>query len=135
MSDGDLTPKKQGLRAAWEPGRSGNPAGRPRGSRNKLSEEFLAELHASFQEHGAAVIERVMNEDPVAYVRLIASLVPKQFKVDDADDQYANMTDEEIMDRIRQRIAELDLQLVAADDFRKMEFPCRSLPDKSGDEE
>ena len=135
MSDGDPTPRKQGLVAAWKPGRSGNPAGRPRGSRSKLSEEFLAELHASFQEHGATVIERVMNEDPVAYVRMIASLVPRQFKVDDTDDQYENMTDEEIMERIRQRIAELDLQLVAADDFREVKGLQRSLPDKSGDKE
>ena len=27
----------------WKPGESGNPAGRPKGSRNKLSEEFIAD--------------------------------------------------------------------------------------------
>jgi Family of unknown function (DUF5681) len=31
----------------FKPGQSGNPKGRPKGSRNKLSEEFLADVHAS----------------------------------------------------------------------------------------
>ncbi|WP_458193262.1 DUF5681 domain-containing protein [Bradyrhizobium sp. UFLA05-153] len=29
----------------WPPGQSGNPAGRPRGSRSKLSESFLSDFH------------------------------------------------------------------------------------------
>jgi V8-like Glu-specific endopeptidase len=33
-------------------GQSGNPKGRPQGSRNKLSEEFLADVHASWQVWG-----------------------------------------------------------------------------------
>jgi hypothetical protein len=44
--------------------------------------------------HGAAAIERLCEEDPVAYIRVIASLVPKELKVERSP--YADMTDEEI---------------------------------------
>ncbi|MCB8878269.1 DUF5681 domain-containing protein [Acidisoma silvae] len=74
-----LTERKQGNLRPFRPGQSGNPRGRPKGSRHKLSEAFVAAVLADFNQHGAAVIEQVRSEDPVAYLRLIASLVPKEF--------------------------------------------------------
>ena len=47
--------------------------GRPKGSRNKLSEN----LHESFQEGGKDVIKRVMEEEPSKYLAIIAAVVPK----------------------------------------------------------
>jgi hypothetical protein len=45
--DGETTPEKQrGLKEPWQPGQSGNPNGRPKGSRNKLGEAFVADLLA-----------------------------------------------------------------------------------------
>ena len=41
------------------PAKSGNPAGRPKGSHDKLSEEFVAEVYADWCEHGAAAIKTV----------------------------------------------------------------------------
>jgi hypothetical protein len=37
----------------FKPGQSGNPEGRPKGSRHRLSEKFLAELAADFEAGGA----------------------------------------------------------------------------------
>ena len=54
-------------------GNSGGP-GRPKGSRNKLGEEFVSAMYADFLEHGVAAIERMREEDPTAYVRVISSL-------------------------------------------------------------
>jgi Family of unknown function (DUF5681) len=62
----------------FRPGQSGNPRGRPKGSRHKLSEAFLAELVADFEAGGRAAIERCRLERPDVYVRLVASLLPKQ---------------------------------------------------------
>jgi hypothetical protein len=53
----------------------GNP-GRPKGSRNKLGEAFISALCADFQAHGARVIERVREEEPGVYLRVIARIVP-----------------------------------------------------------
>jgi len=58
----------------------GNP-GRPKGSKNKISKEYLAALAEDFERYGVAVIERVRKERPDVYLKLVASLVPKDFDV------------------------------------------------------
>jgi hypothetical protein len=39
-----------------KPGEIRNPAGRPKGSRNKLGEDFVADLYADWQLHGRKVM-------------------------------------------------------------------------------
>ena len=39
-----------------------------RGSRNRLSEEFLEKLYADFAEHGTEAIARVREEKPDQYL-------------------------------------------------------------------
>jgi len=56
--------------------RVGNP-GRPRGSKNKISKEYLASLADDFEKHGVAVIEKVRRERPDVYLKLVAQLVPR----------------------------------------------------------
>ena len=73
--------KKRGhaatLRPAWKPGESGNPAGRSKGSRNKLKEAFLNDLCEAWEKHGVAAVEKVAKDDPAAFLRVVASLLPK----------------------------------------------------------
>jgi len=65
----------------WQPGQSGNPVGRPVGSRNRLGEKFLEDLHRDWREHGAKAIEAVRQNDPGTYLRVVASLVPRQMQL------------------------------------------------------
>lgn len=58
----------------------GNP-GRPKGSRNKLGEAFIEAMYADFTANGPAVIEKVRTEKPDQYLKVIASILPKQLEI------------------------------------------------------
>jgi hypothetical protein len=77
----ETTDKKQD--SSFKPGQSGNPAGRPKGSRNKVSEKLLEALATDFDAHGKDVIEKVRADRPADYLKIVASLVPKQMEIED----------------------------------------------------
>src|SRR5262245_11937534 len=72
MAETTAKKQKRGAGKPFEKGVSGNPAGRPKGSRNKLSEEFLSALCADFEEHGVASIVSMRENDPSSYVKVVA---------------------------------------------------------------
>jgi uncharacterized protein DUF5681 len=79
----------------WQPGQSGNPVGRVRGSRNKLSEEVICALLRDFREHGQKAIAKVRRTQPAAYLKVLALLVPREHKVEYSN-SLKNWTDEEL---------------------------------------
>jgi len=79
----------------WQPGESGNLAGRTRGSRNKLSEEVICALLRDFREHGQKAIAKVRRTQPAAYLKVLALLVPREHKVEYSN-SLKNWTDEEL---------------------------------------
>ena len=62
-------------------GVSGNPKGRPKGARTKLGEMFLEALRDDWEKHGQSAVERVREEKPDAYLKVVASLMPKDLNV------------------------------------------------------
>lgn len=94
----EVTGDQQKPAHLYKPGQSGNPAGRPKGSRNKLGEEFIQKLYADFQEHGEAAIVKVRTEKPDAYLKVIAGILPKELKITNESD----LTDEQLIERIQQ---------------------------------
>ena len=64
----------------FKPGQSGNPKGRPQGSRNKLSEDFFRDLCDAWQAFGKPALMTAAWTHPVEFVRLVASLIPRELE-------------------------------------------------------
>ena len=79
-------------------GKKGGP-GRPKGSRNKLGEAFIADLYDDWQENGPATIQAVRTEKPDAYLKVIASILPRDLNVN--VNPLGDLTDEQLVERIR----------------------------------
>ena len=70
----------------WKPGQSGNPSGRTLGAKNKrkLEAEFYSDLAADWNAHGPQAIIDLRQDNPVKYVQLVASVMPKTMEFDDS---------------------------------------------------
>src|SRR5260370_40207113 len=63
----------------FQTGNSGG--GRPRGSRNKLAEQFIEDLRACWQKHGAQALERCALEAPSQFARIMVQLLPRDINL------------------------------------------------------
>jgi hypothetical protein len=123
----EQNPRYRGLRP-FQPGQSGNPKGRERGSRNKLGEAFVDALHEDFQEHGPAAITACREENPAAYLKVVASLLPKELNIRAS----ADLTDEQLEQRIRQLASALGIESEPAGAPRVIEGKAEAVrPDEA----
>jgi hypothetical protein len=86
--------------------------GRPRGARNKLARKFLEDCLADWHEHGAAALRICRMEDPVAYCRMMASIVPRELEI--TATSVAELADDELekmIEQFRQRLVTDEEQL------------------------
>lgn len=91
-------PKKPSKRGAHlvayqvQKGQVLNPAGRTKGSRNRFAEEFVKDFLTDWEEHGTEVLAVCRSCDPAAYLKVAATLLPKDLNI--------NMTDEAALDKL-----------------------------------
>src|SRR5262245_29302638 len=64
----------------FKPGQSGNPKGRPQGSRNRLSEDFFRDLCDAWTAFGKPALMTAAWTHPVDFVRVVASLMPRELE-------------------------------------------------------
>jgi hypothetical protein len=75
----------------------------------RFGRDVLAALAADFAEHGPAVIAAIRAEKPVEYLKLLASLLPKEPPPPSSPDPIDGLTDDELA----ACIAELRAQIAA----------------------
>jgi hypothetical protein len=99
------------LKGQFQFGHIGLPgAGRPQGSRPKLSALFWNDLYAVWQAKGMGVLERLADEDPASFAKIAAMLVGKAEDVvrDDARDAAVEAFIEERRQQALKMIAKMD---------------------------
>ena len=64
-----------------------NRKGRPRGARNKLSTNFLEDIHSYWSKRtngangttrGMNLLDKAAEKDPMAFCKMVASIIPKE---------------------------------------------------------
>jgi hypothetical protein len=81
-----------------KPGEVRNPHGRPKGSRHKLGEDFLKKLQADFHTHGEEVIQQVREDKPADYLKVVASILPKEIEAGEAMQDFVNAITRKVVD-------------------------------------
>ena len=91
-AEGDEQPTHNGNKGQIQPGQVLNPAGRPKGTRNKLSEAFLLDLQTAWgtattdkdglaSTTGLDVIRTLAKEQPAKLLAAMVQVLPKDFQV------------------------------------------------------
>lgn len=65
----------------WQSGESGNVKGRPKGTRDTLTKDFISDLSNAWKKDGAKVLAKLVKTDPATFAKLAAQLIPKEHKV------------------------------------------------------
>ena len=65
----------------WPPGVSGNPNGRPVGSRTVFSQSFLKDLASVWAERGRAAMEKTAIDQPTVFFATCARLIGPEVKL------------------------------------------------------
>lgn len=126
----DMRGKAEGSRRTqFKPGNGG----RPKGARNILNEEFIKALQESFREGGLEAIQKVRDNRPQDYLKVLASILPKQ--VDVTIDPIEQLTEEDLarqlsglLEAISGRIAETGLTGRASLAEEELKKQARALP-------
>ena len=93
----------------FQQGVSGNPGGNRHRTRHLLNQEFMQALLLNFRHQGKKAIEKVARNQPAAYLKILALLVPREMKVEHSN-PLKDLTDEQLEDMIEYIKTSLEAQ-------------------------
>jgi hypothetical protein len=94
MSSTNKTVPKQ--LTPFKPGQSGNPKGRPKGSRHKINDVFLRDFYEAWQAFGRPALLAAAWSKPAEFVKVAASLLPKEVEATITLVNAAELGDDEL---------------------------------------
>jgi hypothetical protein len=65
----------------WPPGQSGNPAGKPPGTRTAFSQGFIRDFALVWAEEGLEAVRKVAKKSPEAFVAIAARICPNDVRL------------------------------------------------------
>ena len=72
---------KVGKPTRWPPGKSGNPAGKPPGTRTAFSQGFIRDFALVWAEEGLEAVRKVAKKSPEAFVAIAARICPNDVRL------------------------------------------------------
>ena len=72
---------KVGKPTRWPPGQSGNPAGKPPGTRTAFSQGFIRDFALVWAEEGLEAVRKVAKKSPEAFVAIAARICPNDVRL------------------------------------------------------
>jgi hypothetical protein len=100
----------------FQPGHSG----RPTGTRNKLQGDFLRDLSEAWARDGANALRIMIAEQPSDFVRVCASLMPREVALD-IGGPLTELSDDELREAL-QAVRELRARTIEAEGAQRGEL-------------
>src|SRR5262245_65499282 len=91
-----LEPTKHVNGRMWQPGQSGNPNGRPVGTRQAFSAGFHRDLAEVWAKHGRTAMEKTAVDQPGVFFATCARLLPADVKLT-IEQSYAGLSIEDYL--------------------------------------
>jgi hypothetical protein len=95
----------------FKPGQSGNPKGRPVGSRVKLEEIFVADMVEAWKLYGKEALATTAQKEPAKFAQIAATVLPKQTQ-NTRIHKLELMTDKELAELLQATDAQMEAAMI-----------------------